>query len=113
MNAVCLQCFVSEAERHQGKLVYEWLLDLAREQGLAGGTAFLALAGYGRHRQHHDAGFFELAGSLPVVVEFFTEPAAADNLLARIGAAGYKLVYARFPVDLGVTGSLPGALPMP
>ena len=34
MNTLCLQCFVSESQHHQGKLAYEWLLDLAREQGL-------------------------------------------------------------------------------
>ncbi|MEQ1593137.1 MAG: DUF190 domain-containing protein [Thiobacillaceae bacterium] len=104
MNMICLQCFVSEAERHHGKLAYEWLLDLAREHGFAGGTAFRALAGFGRHGQHHDAGFFELAGSLPVVVEFFVDDAAADQYLALIGQAGLKLVYAKLPVETGVTG---------
>lgn len=104
MNTLCLQCFVSESQHHEGKLVYEWLLDLAREQRLPGGTAFRALAGYGRHGQHHDAGFFELAGDLPVVVEFYLDEAAAEHFLALIGAAGLKLVYARLPARTGVTG---------
>lgn len=104
MNTLCLQCFVSESHRHQGKLVYEWLLDLARAQGLPGGTAFRAAAGYGRHGQHHDAGFFELAGDLPMVVEFYLDEAAAERLLALIGEAGLKLIYATFPARIGVTG---------
>jgi len=103
MNAVCLQVFVSEASRHHGKLTYEWLLDAAQGLGVSGGSAFLALAGFGRHGRH-DVGFFELAGDLPVVVEFFVEPAMADRLLQTIAEADLKLVYAKFPAEIGVTG---------
>ncbi|MGA9164057.1 MAG: DUF190 domain-containing protein [Thiobacillus sp.] len=102
MNTVCLQVFVSEASRHHGKLTYEWLLDAAKGIGIRGGSAFLALAGFGRHGRH-DAGFFELAGELPVVVEFFVEEAMADQLLKLIAEADLKLVYARLPAEIGVT----------
>ncbi|MHB1186477.1 DUF190 domain-containing protein [Thiobacillus sp.] len=102
MNAVCLQVFVSEASRHHGKLTYEWLLDAAQELGIAGGSAFRAVAGFGRHGRH-DVGFFELAGELPVVVEFFVEAAMADQLLRAIAEADLKLVYARLPAEIGVT----------
>jgi uncharacterized protein len=102
MNVVCLQVFVSEASRHHGKLTYEWLLDAAQGLGIAGGSAFLALAGFGRHGRH-DAGFFELAGELPVVAEFFVEDAMADRLLKVISEAGLQLVYAKLPAEIGVT----------
>ncbi|MHB8760191.1 MAG: DUF190 domain-containing protein, partial [Thiobacillus sp.] len=91
MNAICLQVFVSEASRHHGKLTYEWLLDTAQGLGVAGGSAFRALAGFGRHGRH-DVGFFELAGELPVVVEFFVDGATADQILKAIAAAGLQLV---------------------
>ena len=103
MTTVCLQVFVSEASRHHGTLTYEWLLDQAQGLGVSGGSAFRALAGFGRHGRH-DVGFFEIAGELPVVVEFFVEAAVADRLLARIAEAGLKLVYARLPAEIGVTG---------
>ena len=102
MNVVCLQVFVSEASRHHGKLTYEWLLDAAQALGIGGGSAFHALAGFGRHGRH-DVGFFELAGDLPVVVEFFVEADMADRLLKTIAEAGLKLVYAKLPAELGVT----------
>jgi len=102
MNAVCLQVFVSEASRHHGKLTYEWLLDSAQAIGVSGGSAFHALAGFGRHGRH-DVGFFELAGDLPVVVEFFVDAALADQLLAVIADAGLTLVYAKIPAEIGVT----------
>ncbi len=102
MNAVCLQVFVSEASRHHGKLTYEWLLDAAQGVGIGGGSAFRAVAGFGRHGRH-DASFFELAGDLPVVVEFFVEEAMAERLLKVVAEAGLKLVYAKLPAEIGVT----------
>jgi PII-like signaling protein len=102
MNAVCLQVFVSESSRHHGRLTYEWLLDAAQRLGIAGGSAFRALAGFGRHGRH-DVGFFELAGELPVVVEFFVEAEMADQLLQTIADAELHLVYARFPAEIGIT----------
>jgi len=102
MNFVCLQLFVTESQRHHGKLVYEWLLDMAREMGVSGGSAFRALAGFGRHGRH-DAGFFELAGEVPVVVEFFVDEAMADRLLKAVSDAGLNLVFARLPAQTGVT----------
>jgi len=102
MNVVCLQLFVTESQRHHGKLVYDWLLDMAREMGVSGGSVFRALAGFGRHGRH-DAGFFELAGEVPVVVEFFVDEAMADRLLQSVSDAGLNLVYARLPAQTGVT----------
>ena len=101
-NAVCLQVFVSEASRHHGKLTYEWLLDAAQALGINGGSAFRAVGGFGRHGRH-DVGFFELAGELPVVLEFFVEAALADQLLKAIAEAGLTLFYARLPAEIGIT----------
>jgi hypothetical protein len=102
MSVVCLQLFATESARHRGKLLYEWLLDLAQDMGVPGGSAFRSLAGFGRHGRH-DAGFFELAGEVPVVVEFFVDEATADRLLQSVSDAGLNLVYARLPAKTGVT----------
>lgn len=102
MNTICLQVFVSEASHLHGKLTYEWLLDTAQAMGVSGGSAFRALAGFGRHGRH-DIGFFELAGELPVVVEFFVDASVADRLLKAVSDAGLKLVYAKLPAEIGIT----------
>jgi PII-like signaling protein len=102
MNTVCLQVFVSEGSRHHGTLTYEWLLDMAKGMGVSGGSAFRALAGFGRHARH-DEGFFELAGELPVVVEFFVDTSVADQMLKTIAEAELKLVYAKLPAEIGIT----------
>jgi len=50
--------------------LYEWLLEEAKSLGVHGGSAFRAIAGFGRHGRMHEDTFFELAGELAVKVEF-------------------------------------------
>jgi PII-like signaling protein len=65
-----LRFYVHEGHRHRGQLVWEWLLVEANRLGIRGGSAFRAMAGFGRHHMLHEARFFELAGTLTVEVEF-------------------------------------------
>lgn len=102
-QGVHLKIFVAEHERHDGELLYEWILERAKKLGIPGGSAFRAIAGFGRHGVLHEEGFFELAGNLPVQLEFIVSDAQADQLLAMFKAAGLNLVYARLPVEFGLT----------
>jgi PII-like signaling protein len=103
MQYVCVRFFVEEGMKHAHQPIHEWLFAEARVQGITGGTAFRAAAGYGRHGLHEDS-FFELAGKLPETVEFFSEAERIEALIARVGAAGLKLLYVTQPVAVGMTG---------
>ena len=63
----------------------------------------LAIAGYGRHGVLHEAHFFELAGDLPVIVEFVVSDAEAARLIELVDAEGASLFYVKIPVEFGVT----------
>jgi PII-like signaling protein len=104
MRGTILRFFVHEAERREGELLFEWLLEEAKRLGVPGGSAFRAVAGYGRHGVLHEQTFFELAGQLPVEVVFVTSADHADRLLARLSEQGVRLVYARSEAEFGVTG---------
>ena len=71
--------------------------------GIPGGSAFRAVAGYGRHGKMHEEHFFELAGDLPMMVEFFAEEAAINLLVARLQAERISLFYVRFAATAGTT----------
>ncbi len=103
MNAVMLRLFTEEDHKHQGRLVYEWLLETGRELGIPGGSAFRAIAGYGHDKRMHEDSFFELGGKLPVEVMFAAGAEQADALLARIAAEGLHLFYIRTPAETGAT----------
>jgi uncharacterized protein len=97
-----LRFYVHEGQRHQHRLVWEWLLEQANGMGIRGGSAFRAMAGFGRHHVLHESTFFELAGSLTVEVEFIVSDAEAQQLLQHLHAAGIRLFYASVPALFGV-----------
>lgn len=99
-----LQFYTHELHKHHGKVLYEWLLEQAHRLGIAGGSAFRGIAGYGRRGVLHEEHFFELAGDLPVRVEFLVTREEADRLLAMLRAEGVRLFYVQMPVEFGITG---------
>ncbi len=99
-----LKFYLPQKARHGGQLMYDWLLGEARELGLHGGSAFRAVAGYGRHGRIHEDHFFELAGDLPVEVGFAVDESEAEALLALIEREGLQIFFVKFPVEFGVTG---------
>lgn len=101
MQNVYLKFYVSEKQRHGGKLLHEWLLEEALRQGIPGGSAFRAIAGYGRHGHLHEETFFELAGELPVQIEFVLDARLADHLLNALRAHNLNLFYVRYAVETG------------
>jgi PII-like signaling protein len=105
MNAVVLRVYLHESRRHHGMLLYDWLLEQARRQlHIHGGSAFRAVAGYGRHGVLHEQHFFELEGELPVAVEFVVTETEADQLLALIRAERLDVLYTRWAAEFGTTG---------
>ena len=103
MDGIYLRIFTTEKQKHDGKLLYEWLLEQAKAIGINGGSALRAIAGYGRHKKLHEEGFFELAADLPVELVFVLAPEEADKLLALISSEGLSLVYFKSNVEWGVT----------
>jgi PII-like signaling protein len=104
MQGVCLKFFVTEAQRHNGTLLYEWLLEQAKKLGIPGGSVFRATAGYGRHGKLHEETFFELAGDLPLELEFVLNETQAEALLKLVRSENLKLFHVSFPVHFGLTG---------
>lgn len=102
MQNVTLKIYVSEKQRHNGKLVYEWLLEEARKLGVPGGSAYRAVAGFGRHGHMHEETFFELAGELPMQVEFVLDNVLAEKMLEALRPHNLNLFYLRHAVDTGV-----------
>jgi uncharacterized protein len=102
MKGVCLNVYTCEHQKHQGILLYEWLLETAKHNGLRGGSVFRAIAGFGRHKIIHEEHFFELASNVPVEVSFVGTKEDAEKFLKIIENEGIDVTYFSFPVDFGV-----------
>ena len=94
--------YVHENDRHHGRPLWEWLLEQANRLGIRGGSAFKAMAGFGRHHVLHEAQFFELAGSLTVEVEFIVSEDEARQLLELLRQEKVRVFYAFIPARFGV-----------
>ena len=102
MSHSLLRFYVHEGQRCGGRPLWEWLLAEANRAGLSGGSAFRAMAGFGRHHRLHEDRFFELAGSVAVEVEFLVDEADAARLLALVEAQKVRVFYVRLPAEVGV-----------
>ena len=107
MQGIYLKFYVQEKHRHHGILAYEWLLEQARTHGIHGGSAFRAIAGYGRHGRLHEEHFFELAGDLSVEVGFVLSEEQAQAFLAQLADEKLRLFYIKVPLEMGVVGEGP------
>jgi PII-like signaling protein len=92
-----------ENRKHRGVLLYEWLLEAAKNAGIHGGSAFRAIAGFGRHGVLHEQHFFELAGDLTIEVEFVVTEEQAAKLLGMVQQERVRLFYAKVAADFGMT----------
>lgn len=105
MRGTYFRFYVQENRKHHGMLVYEWLLETAKKAGIHGGSAFRAIAGFGRHGVLHEQHFFELAGDLTVEVEFLLSDEQAEMLLGVLQKERVGLFYAKAPAEFGVIGN--------
>ncbi len=61
------------------KLLYQYLVEKAKEQGINGATVFRGIMGYGTSNKIHSSRFWELTEKLPVVIELVDK---TEKLLA-------------------------------
>jgi len=104
MDGSFLRFYVHENERLHGQLAWEWLLQRANALGVRGGSAFRAVAGFGRDHRLHEERYFELAGTVTVEVEFIVTDDEARQLLEVVAGEGLRVFYARTPAHFGTTG---------
>ncbi len=99
-----LRFYMHENAKHRGMLLYDWLLGQAEKHGVHGGSAFLAMAGFGRHGVLHEHHFIELQGDLPVMVEFLVNEEDAQKILGLVHQDGARLFWAKSPIEFGIIG---------
>ena len=80
-----LRIFIGEADKYQGKPLYEWLVVQAKQQGLAGVTVLRGIMGFGANsRKIQTFKLTRLSEDLPVVVEIVDTKDRLDAYLESI-----------------------------
>lgn len=84
-DGTLLRVFIGEADKHEGKPLYEWIVLKAREQGLAGATVLRGIMGFGAStRKIHTFRFDTLSEDLPVVIEIVDSQDGLDRFVELI-----------------------------
>ncbi|MGB8326336.1 MAG: DUF190 domain-containing protein [Steroidobacteraceae bacterium] len=79
-----LRIFVGESDKHEGRPLYEWIVQKAREQGLAGATVVRGMMGFGAHSRLHTFKIERLSLDLPMIVEVVDAREKLEAFLASI-----------------------------
>jgi PII-like signaling protein len=64
-----LKVYASTTDRVGSKLLYEYIVEMARDKGISGVTVYRGVMGYGLSSQITSAKFWELTEKLPVMTE--------------------------------------------
>lgn len=80
-----LRIFIGEADKHEGKPLYEWIVFKAREHGLAGATVLRGMMGFGANtRKIRTFRFDTLSEDMPIIVEIVDTAEKLNDFLAVI-----------------------------
>lgn len=83
-EAELLRIFIGEADKYEGKPLYETIVKLARQKGMAGATVIRGLMGFGADSRMHTAKILRLSEDLPVIIEIVDEPEKIEALLPEL-----------------------------
>jgi len=85
-EGVLLRIFLGEADRVDGRQLFEAIVHCARSKGLAGATVLRGVEGFGAHSRIHKTKLLELSDELPIVVEIADTEEKIEELLVDVDA---------------------------
>ncbi len=80
-EAYLLRIFIGESDKHEGKPLYEVIVEDARRRGLAGATVLRGFLGFGPTSRIHTSKCLYLSEDLPIVIEIVDEKEKIDEFL--------------------------------
>ena len=81
---VLMRIFLGEDDRHKGRPTWRVLLELLREEDIAGATVTRGIAGFGAKSLLHTGNLLRLSGDLPMVIEAVDTQECIDKVLPKI-----------------------------
>lgn len=108
-----LRIFVGERDKHGHLPLYEWIIQQAREHGLAGATAFRGIEGFGAHSHLHTSKILRLADDLPILIEMVDAKEKIESFLPIIDEAIPEGLATLEKVEIRLYRSNPSSEPPP
>ncbi|MEE8575385.1 MAG: DUF190 domain-containing protein [Thermodesulfobacteriota bacterium] len=80
-TAKLLRIFIGEDDKHEGRPLYEVIIEEARKRNMAGATMLRGVMGFGANSRLHVAKVLRLSADLPIVIEIVDNPDRIDAFL--------------------------------
>ena len=84
-EACLMRIFTSERARGAHRALFEDIVRMARDAGLAGATVLRGPMGYGASARIHNANILDLSSNLPIVIEIVDTEEKLRAFLRTIG----------------------------
>lgn len=82
-----MKIYASSTDKIGMKLLYEHIVELAKEKGLAGATVYRGVMGFGQSsKKISSSRFWELTEKLPVMIELMDRTAVLEDFFSLIEA---------------------------
>jgi hypothetical protein len=83
-EAELLRIFIGESDKHNGRPLYEVIVESARKRGMAGATVLRGVMGFGANSRMHTAKILRLSDDLPMVIEIVDKPERIADYLPEL-----------------------------
>jgi PII-like signaling protein len=91
--ALLVRIYIGEADHHQGKPLYEAIVERLRTRGIAGATVLRGIEGFGANAHLHTTRLLRLSEDLPILIEVVDEEARLREVLPELdGMVGDGLI---------------------
>ena len=102
-NPFLLRIFLNEMDKTKDhKNLHEKIIEMAREDKLAGATVFKGFLGYGASTHMHTAKILILSEDLPNVIEIIDEKEKLDSFIFRLAIFESKLFMTLQKIDQAI-----------
>jgi hypothetical protein len=82
--ALLARIYVGESDHHDGRPLYQAIVERLRERGIAGATVLRGIEGYGASARLHTARLLRLSEDLPILIEVVDEEARLRAVLPEL-----------------------------
>ena len=79
-----LRIFIGESDKHGRKPLYQAIVEMLREEGLAGATVLRGIEGFGATSRLHTARILRLSEDLPIVIEVADTAERIEAVMPKI-----------------------------
>ena len=81
-----LRIFIGETDTHDGRPLYQAIVEALRVEGLAGATVLRGIEGFGKSSRLHTAHILRLSEDLPIVIECVDTSEKIEAILPTLDA---------------------------